>query len=135
MYTFDKLNITWLWVLITNYQRITWLFVLVTIYPTIKIKIKPRSTYPKTINLESRLWTGKVLGTHFTQTEFGLLDSCDQCTLFLHDMNDMLHTWKIKSHESIYECILFFIKNSDLCYGKKKKKLIWFRKIRFVFGN
>ena len=32
-YMFDKLNITWLWVLVTNYQIITWLFVLVTIYP------------------------------------------------------------------------------------------------------
>ena len=32
-YIFDKLSITWLWVLVINYQIITWLFVLVTIYP------------------------------------------------------------------------------------------------------
>ena len=24
----------------------------------------------------------------------------------MHDMNDMLHTWKTKSHKFIYECIL-----------------------------
>ena len=32
--------------------------------PKIKIKIKPRSTYPKTLNSEARLRNGKVLGTH-----------------------------------------------------------------------
>ena len=31
-YIFEKLKITWLWVLVINYQIITWLFVLVTIY-------------------------------------------------------------------------------------------------------
>ena len=29
-----------------------------------KTKIKPRSTYPKTLNSEARLRNGKVLGTH-----------------------------------------------------------------------
>ena len=43
-------------------------------------KIKPRSTYPKTLNSEARLLNGKVLGIHFAQTEFGFLDSHDQCT-------------------------------------------------------
>ena len=38
------------------------------------------------------LRNGKVLSTHSTQTESGLLDSHDQCTPFMHDMNDMLHT-------------------------------------------
>jgi len=35
------------------------------------------STYPKTLNLEAKLWNGKVLGTHSAQTESGLLDSHD----------------------------------------------------------
>ena len=38
------------------------------------------------------LRNGKVLSTHSAQTESGLLDSHDQCTPFMHDMNDMLHT-------------------------------------------
>ena len=33
-YKLDILSITWLWVLVTNYQKNTWLFVLVTIYPS-----------------------------------------------------------------------------------------------------
>ena len=60
--------------------------------PKIKIKIKPRSTYPKTLNSEARLLNEKVLGTHSTQIEFGLLDSYDQCTPCMHAMNDMLYT-------------------------------------------
>ena len=48
--------------------------------PKIKIKIKPRSTYPKTLNSEARLWNEKVLGIHSTQRESSLLNSCDQCT-------------------------------------------------------
>ena len=31
----------------------------------IKTKIKPRSTYPKKLNSEARLWNRKVLDTHF----------------------------------------------------------------------
>ena len=90
-YIFNKLSITWLWVIVTNYQRYT------TFFPSynlskIKAKIKPRSTYPKTLNSEARLRNRKVLDTHFTQTESGLLDSHDQYTPFMHDMNDMLHT-------------------------------------------
>ena len=57
------------------------------ILPKIKIKIKTRSTYPKTLNSEARLWNGKVLGIHSTQTEFGFLDSCDLCTPFMHAVN------------------------------------------------
>ena len=95
-------------------------------------KIKPRSTYPKTLNSEASLRNGKVLGTHSAQTEFGLLDSREQCTPFMHDMNDMLYTRKTKSHKSIYECIIFFIKKiSNLCCDKKD--LIWFRKIKSIF--
>ena len=48
--------------------------------PKIKIKIKPRSTYPKTLYSEARLRNGKVLDTHSVQTESGLLDSHDQYT-------------------------------------------------------
>ena len=57
-----------------------------------KTKIKPRPTYPKTLNSETRLRNGKVLGTHSTQTESGFLDSWPMYP-FMHDMNDMLHTW------------------------------------------
>ena len=58
-----------------------------------KKMIKPRSTYPKTLNSKARLRNGKVLDTHSAQTKSGLLDSCNQCTTpFMHDMNDMLHT-------------------------------------------
>ena len=81
-YKLDKLSITRLWVLVTNYQKITWLLVLVTIYPKIKIKTKHRSTYPKELNLEARLRNGKVLGTHFAQIESGFLDFCNQYTLY-----------------------------------------------------
>ena len=117
-YIFNKLSITWLWVIVTNYQRYT------TFFPSynlskIKAKIKPRSTYPKTLNSEARLRNRKVLDTHFTQTESGLLDSHHQYTPFMHDMNDMLHTWKTKSQKSTYEYILFFVKNLDLCCDKK----------------
>ena len=45
--------------------------------PKIKIKIKLRSTYPKTLNSEASLQNGKVLGIHSAQTKSGLLDSYD----------------------------------------------------------
>ena len=57
--------------------------------PKIKIKIKPRFTYPKTLNSEARLRNGEVLGTHSTQKESRLLDSRDQCTPFMYDMNEI----------------------------------------------
>ena len=41
----------------------------------------------------------------------------------MHDMNDMLHTWKTKSHKSIYECIIFYVKKIQICVVIKK---IWF---------
>ena len=44
-----------------------------------KTKIKPRSTYPKTLNSEVRLQNENVLDTHSVQTESSLLDSHDQC--------------------------------------------------------
>ena len=51
--------------------------------PKIKLKIRPRSTYPKKLNLEARLRNGKVLSTHSAQTESGLLESSNQCTPLL----------------------------------------------------
>ena len=100
--------------------------------PKIKTKIKPRPIYPKKLNSEARLRNGKVLGTYSVLTESGLLDYHDRCTPFMHDMNDLLPSWKTKSHKSIYECIIFFIKKiSDLCCDKKD--LIWFRKIKSIF--
>ena len=47
--------------------------------PKLKIKIKPRSTYPKTLNSKVRLQNENVLDTHSVQTESSLLDSHDQC--------------------------------------------------------
>ena len=100
-YIFGKLSITWLWVIVTNYQRYT------TFFPSynlskIKAKIKPRSTYPKTLNSEARLQNGKVLGTHSAQTKSGLLDSSDLCTPFMHAMNDMLHKWNKLNHTNLF---------------------------------
>ena len=130
-YIFDKLSITFLWVLLTNYQRYMAFFLGYNL-PKIKAKIRPRSTYPKKLNSEARLRNGKVLGTYSAQTESGLLDSHDQCTpLCMIWM--ICCTWKTKSHQSIYECILFFVKKIQICVVIKKKKLIWFRKIRYVF--
>ena len=126
-YKLDKFSITWLRVLVTNYQKY------MAFCPSYslpkkkkKMKIKPRSTYPNTLNSEARLWSGKVLSTHSTQIESGLLDSRDQCTHFTHDMNDMLHTWtkliKTDSHESIlWIChLLYFFKKLDLFLRTKK---------------
>ena len=58
----------------------------------IKANIRPRSTYPKTLNSEARLRNGKVLDTHSAKTVSCLLDSYDQCTPFMHAMNNMLYT-------------------------------------------
>ena len=121
-YIFDKLSIAWLWVLVINYQRYM-AFCPSYNLSKIKVKINRRSTYPKTLNLKARLQNRKVLSTHFTQTESGFLDSHYQCNPFMHDMNDMLHTWKTKSHKSIYECIIFYVKKIQICVVIKK---IWF---------
>ena len=71
-------EITYLLVLVTIYQKYM-AFVLVTFYPKNKIKTRldRLKQWPKS---EGWLRNGKVLGTHSTQTESGLLDSCDQCT-------------------------------------------------------
>ena len=133
---FEKLKITWLWVLVTNYQIITWLSVLVTIYPK-QSKDNARSNYPTNPNSEARLWNGKVLGTYSAPTEFGLLDSCDQSTLFMHAMNDMLYMWKKVNHTNLFmnaSTSLFKKKNSDLfLFSKKKMFFFWDRKFRYVF--
>ena len=118
--------------------------------PKNKTKIRPKFTYPKKLDSEARLWNEKVLGTHSAQIESGLLDSCDLCTSFMHEMNDILYMTKIKSHKLIYECILFFVlKKSDLLLWVKKlilvckksdmfdliktKSLGFFKKFRSVF--
>ena len=54
-------------------------------------KVRLRSTYPKKLNSEARLWNGKVLSTHFTQTKSGLLDSYNLYSPFMHEMTDILH--------------------------------------------
>ena len=41
-----------------------------------------RSTYPEELNLEIRLRSEKVLGTHSAQIESSLLDSNDQYTFY-----------------------------------------------------
>ena len=111
-YKLEKLNLTRLWVLVTIYQKNTWLFVLVTIYPKIKRKAKHKSTYPKELSLEARLRNGKVLGTNSAQTEFGLLDSNDQYTIYAWYewyVAYMTNTWLTLTQINLsYECILFF---------------------------
>ena len=57
----------------------------------IKAKIRPRSTYPKTLNSEVRLQNVKVLGTHSVQTKSGLLYLVTYVPPFMHKMNDMLY--------------------------------------------
>ena len=78
-----------------------------------------------------------MLDTHFTQTESGLLDSCDQCTLFMHATNDMLYMWIKLNHTNLFMKASSPLLNkfrSIVVSGKKilvyiKKK----KKIRFVF--
>ena len=87
---------------------------------------KTRSTKTKNLNPEARLQNEKMLGTHSTQTKFGLLDSCDQCTFLC--MSWMI-CWtcdtKIKSHKFIYEWSLFF------CLKKKIRSILIGKKIDF----
>ena len=101
---------------------------LLVIYTKIKIMIRPRSTYPKTLDLKARLWNGKMLGTHSAQTESSLLDFCDQCTpLCMTWMICCTHE-KIK-HKFIYECIIFFVKkNPDLLWWVEKKLNLVYKK-------
>ena len=115
-YKLDKFSITWLWVLVTNYQKYMAFCPSYSLPKKKKMKIKPRSTYPNTLNSEARLWSGKVLSTHSTQIESGLLDSHDQCTHFMHDMNGMLHTWKTNHISLFMNASSSLLKNSDLCY-------------------
>ena len=75
-----KLNLTRLWVLVKIYAKEYKVLVLVTIYQ--KIKNKTLIYLSKNLNPKVRLRNGKVLDTHFAQTEFGFLDSTDQYTLF-----------------------------------------------------
>ena len=116
--------------------------------PKTKIKIKSRSTYLKTLNLEAKLQNWKVLGTHSAQIESSFLDSHDEYTLLCMLWMICCTHEKTKSHKSIYECILFFVKNSDQCCDKKfdlvlknqiyfckckKKKKNLEKKIRSIF--
>ena len=100
--------------------------------PKTKIKIKSRSTYLKTLNSEAKLQNWKVLSTHSAQIESGFLDSHDEYTLLCMLWMICCTHEKTKSHKSIYECILFFVKNSDQCVIKN---LIWFWKIKSIFVN
>ena len=109
------------WVLVTNYQIVTWLFVLVTIYPK---KKKLGSTYPKTLNSKARLWNGKMLGTHSVKI------LVTNVPLYAWHEWYVAHMNKTKSRKFFYECIQFFIKNSDLCWDKN---WFWFRKMRSIF--
>ena len=119
-YIFDKLSIAWLWVLVINYQRYM-AFCPSYNLSKIKVKINPRSTYPKTLNLEARLQNRKVLGTHSAQTESGFLDSNDQYTLFcmmwMMCWTYMTDTWpKFNSNKfALWMCPLFK-ENSDMFF-------------------
>ena len=61
-------------------------------YKLPKIKIRPRSIYPKILNSKVRLRNGKVLDTHSAQIESDLLDSNNQYNIFCMMLNDMLNT-------------------------------------------
>ena len=127
-YKLDKMNLTRLWVLITIYQKNTWLFFIVTIYPKIKRKTKHNYTYPKELNSEARLRNGKVLEIHFAQTEPSLLDSNDQYTIYAWYewyIAYITNTWLTLTQINLsYECILFFLKISNLFFMNKKIDLI-----------
>ena len=115
-FMFGKLKITWLWVLVTNYQRYM-AFCHSYSLPKTKIMTRHRSTYPKTLNSMARLQNRKVLGIHSAQTESGLLDSCDQCTLFMHDMNDMLYLWaKLNHTNSFMNASSFLLKKIQIFF-------------------
>ena len=102
--------------------------------PKTKIKIKSKSTYLKTLNSEAKLQNWKVLSTHSAQIESGFLDSHDEYTLLCMLWMICCTHEKTKSHKSIYECTLFFVKNSAQCCDKKfdlvLKKKIYFCKCK-----
>ena len=97
----------------------TKLLFLVTIYQKFIKKKKKKKTViyvSKNLSPKARLQNEKVLGTHSAQTESGLLDSCDQCTLFfMHEMNDMLHMWNKLNHTNLFMNVSSpLLKNSDM---------------------
>ena len=51
-----------------------------------KRKKRQSTSLPKELNSEARLQNGTMLGTHFAQTESGLLDSNDHYIPFLYDI-------------------------------------------------
>ena len=127
-YKLDKLNLTRLWALVIIYQMNTRPFILVTIYPKIKRKTKHKSTYPKELNSKARLWNEKVLSTHSAQTKSSLLDSNDQYTIYAWYewyIAYITNTWLTLTQINLsYECILFFLKISNLFFMNKKIDLI-----------
>ena len=102
-----------------------------------KIKIKSRSIYPKTLNSKARLRNGKVLDTHSAQTESSLLDTRDQCTPLC--MTSMICCTKKKkkkklNHTSLFMNASFYLLNKiQICCCDKN--WIGFRKIISVFEN
>ena len=95
--------------------------------PNNRTKIRPRSTDLKTLNLEARLQNGKVLDTYSAQTEFGLLDSCDQCTLYAWYERYVAHMKKKKklNHTSLLMSASFSLLNKIQICCCDKKKLNW----------
>ena len=93
-YIFDKLNITWLWVLVINYQIITWFFCPSYNLPKNKKKDKAQIYLSKITKFRARLWNRNVLGTHSAQIESDLLNSNDQYTLFAWYEWYVEHTWQ-----------------------------------------
>ena len=72
----------------------------------------------------------------FCLTEFGLLDSWDLCTPFIHAMNNMLYMWTKLNHtnlfmnasSSLFKKIRSIVVNKRIWFQfiKKKKKIISF---------
>ena len=127
-YNFGKLNLKRLWVLVTIYQKNTWLFVLVTIYPKIKRKAKHKSTYPKELSSEARLWNGKVLGTHSAPDRvwsFRLLWKIYPfCMMWMICCIFDTHLTNTNSNKFIlWMHPLLFRKKIQICFCELKKKI------------
>ena len=98
--------------------------------PKNKRKTRHRSIYPKELNSEVRLRNGKVLGIHSAQTEFGLLDSYDQHTLYAWYewyVVNITNLTNINSNKFILWMYPLLLKKSDLFLWIKENE-IWFIK-------
>ena len=76
------------------------------------------------MNLEARLQNGKVLGKHSVQIEYGLLDSYNLCTFFMHVMNDMLNMWKKLNHTNLFMNEVSSFEKNQICFGWWKKLIL-----------